>query len=108
MGGGTLARPGVVVNYPSAATPRLPSVPASAYVIANASTGQVLAAKDAHGQLKPASTLKMLTAVTLLPLLNPNAYVTASPPGGQRDAEHRRADRRVRATRSPACSTRCC
>ena len=79
VGGGTLARPGVVVNYPSAATPRLPSVPASAYVIADAGTGQVLAAKDAHGQLKPASTLKMLTAVTLLPLLNPNAYVTASP-----------------------------
>jgi D-alanyl-D-alanine carboxypeptidase (penicillin-binding protein 5/6) len=79
VGGGTLGRPGVVVNYPSAATPRLPSIPASAYVIADAGTGQVLAAKDAHGQLKPASTLKMLTAVTLLPLLNPNAYVTASP-----------------------------
>ena len=79
VGGGTLARPGVVVNYPSAATPRLPSIPASAYVIADAGTGQVLAAKDAHGQLKPASTLKMLTAVTLLPLLNPSAYVTASP-----------------------------
>jgi D-alanyl-D-alanine carboxypeptidase (penicillin-binding protein 5/6) len=79
VGGGTLARPGVVVNYPSAATPRLPSIPASAYVIADAGTGQVLAAKDAHGQLKPASTLKMLTAITLLPLLNPSAYVTASP-----------------------------
>jgi serine-type D-Ala-D-Ala carboxypeptidase (penicillin-binding protein 5/6) len=79
VGGGKLASPGVVVNYPSGATPRLPSVPASAYVIADAGTGQVLAAKDAHGQLKPASTLKMLTAVTLLPLLNPNAYVTASP-----------------------------
>jgi D-alanyl-D-alanine carboxypeptidase (penicillin-binding protein 5/6) len=78
VGGGTLSRPGVVVNYPSAATPRLPSIPASAYVIADAGTGQVLAAKDAHGQLKPASTLKMLTAVTLLPLLNPSAYVTAS------------------------------
>jgi D-alanyl-D-alanine carboxypeptidase (penicillin-binding protein 5/6) len=78
VGGGKLASPGVVVNYPSGATPRLPSVPASAYVIADAGTGQVLAAKDAHGQLKPASTLKMLTAVTLLPLLNPNAYVAAS------------------------------
>jgi D-alanyl-D-alanine carboxypeptidase (penicillin-binding protein 5/6) len=79
VGGGKLASPGVAVNYPSGATPRLPSVPASAYVIADAGTGQVLAAKDAHGQLKPASTLKMLTAVTLLPLLNPSAYVTASP-----------------------------
>jgi serine-type D-Ala-D-Ala carboxypeptidase (penicillin-binding protein 5/6) len=79
VGGSQLASSGVVVNYPSGAATRLPSVPASAYVIADAGTGQVLAAKDAHGQLQPASTLKMLTAVTLLPLLNPNAYVTASP-----------------------------
>jgi D-alanyl-D-alanine carboxypeptidase (penicillin-binding protein 5/6) len=78
VGGGQLASSGVAVNYPSAATQRVPSIPASAYVIADAGTGQVLAAKDAHGQLKPASTLKMLTAVTLLPLLNPKAYVTAS------------------------------
>ena len=78
VGGGQLASSGVVVHYPSGAAPRLPSIPASAYVIADATTGQVLAAKDAHAQLRPASTLKMLTAVTLIPLLNPRAYVTAS------------------------------
>ena len=34
------------------------------WVIADAGTGQVLAANDPHGRL-PASTLKVLTAVTL-------------------------------------------
>jgi len=53
-------------------------MPASAWVIANAGTGQVLAAKDPHGEFGPASTLKVLTAVTLIPLLNPDAMVVAS------------------------------
>ena len=78
VGGRQLASPGTVVNYPSASVPRLPAVQAAAYVIADASTGQVLAARDPHGQLRPASTLKMLTAVTLMPLLNPDASITAS------------------------------
>ncbi len=79
VGGTELASPGVVVHYPAAGATTLPSVPASAYVIANASTGQVLAAKDAHGLFPPASTLKMLTAIALIPQLNPNATVLATP-----------------------------
>jgi len=75
VGGAQLAGSGVVANAP--ASP-LPAVPASAYVIADAGTGQVLAAKDPHGLLRPASTLKMLTAVTLIPLLNPAGTVVAS------------------------------
>lgn len=78
VGGPRLAERGVVVSYPSRATPRLPNLPASAYVVADAGTGQVLAAKDPHGLYLPASTLKVLTAVTLLPLLNPNSTVVAS------------------------------
>jgi len=78
VGGTQLADRGVVVNYPAAGGPKLPAVPASAYVIADANTGQVLAAKDPHGEFAPASTLKVLTAITLLPRLNPNAMVTAS------------------------------
>jgi serine-type D-Ala-D-Ala carboxypeptidase (penicillin-binding protein 5/6) len=76
VGGARLASHGIVVARN--ARP-LPAVPASAYVIANAGTGKVLAAKDAHGLYPPASTLKMLTAVTMLPRLNPNAIITASP-----------------------------
>ena len=75
VGGAQLAGSGVMVNAPAA---RLPAVPASAYVIADAGTGQVLAAKDPHGLLRPASTLKMLTAVALIPLLNPVGTVVAS------------------------------
>jgi D-alanyl-D-alanine carboxypeptidase (penicillin-binding protein 5/6) len=78
IGGPQLASRGVVVNYPSRSVPRLPKIKASAFVVADASTGQVLAAKDPHGWYRPASTLKMLTAVTLIPLLNPDATVVAS------------------------------
>jgi len=78
VGGPQLAGPGVIVNYPAGHALRLPAVPAVAYVVADAGTGQVLAARDPHGLLRPASTLKMLTAVTLVPLLNPDATVVAS------------------------------
>jgi D-alanyl-D-alanine carboxypeptidase (penicillin-binding protein 5/6) len=78
VGGPQLAAPGVVVNYPAGKFPRLPKVPASAYVIADAATGQVLAARDPHGEFAPASTLKILTAITLIPRLNPAALVLAT------------------------------
>jgi serine-type D-Ala-D-Ala carboxypeptidase (penicillin-binding protein 5/6) len=73
-----MASNGLVVNYPDRAAPRIPAIPASAWVIANARTGQVLAARDPHGTFGPASTLKILTAISLIPRLNPNAMVTAS------------------------------
>ena len=78
IGGPQLASRGVVVNYPSRSVPRLPDIQASAFVIADAGTGQVLAARDPHGWYRPASTLKVLTAVALIPLLNPDAMVVAS------------------------------
>jgi D-alanyl-D-alanine carboxypeptidase (penicillin-binding protein 5/6) len=78
VGGPLMASTGTVVNAPPGAPP-LPNVPASAWVIANADTGQVLAADDPHGEYGPASTLKVLTAVTLIPLLNPNAEIVATP-----------------------------
>jgi serine-type D-Ala-D-Ala carboxypeptidase (penicillin-binding protein 5/6) len=78
IGGPQLAGHGVIVNYPAAKAKPLPKVKASAYVIADAGTGQVLAAKDPHGWYLPASTLKVLTAVTLMPVLNPNATVVTT------------------------------
>lgn len=78
VGGPLLASPGIIVNYPSRRALRLPKVPASAYVIADASSGQVLAAKDPHGLFPPASTLKVLTAITMIPRLNPDATVVAT------------------------------
>jgi D-alanyl-D-alanine carboxypeptidase (penicillin-binding protein 5/6) len=78
VGGPQLAGHGVVVDYPSHGIRRLPRVPAAAYVIADAGTGKVLAAKDPHGRYGPASTLKVLTAVTLMPVLSPDQTVIAS------------------------------
>ena len=78
IGGAQLSGRGVLVSYPSRAVPRLPKIKASAWVIADAGTGQVLAAKDPHGWYRPASTLKVLTAISLIPALNPNAMVMAS------------------------------
>ncbi len=78
VGGPELAGRGVIVHYPARGARRLPSVRASSYVIADAGTGQVLAAKDPHGHFLPASTLKVLTADALMPVLRPDATVVTS------------------------------
>ena len=77
VGGAELAGHGVIVNY-AARAKSLPKVKASAHVVADAGTGQVLAAKDPHGWYLPASTLKVLTAITLMPVLNPDATVVTT------------------------------
>jgi serine-type D-Ala-D-Ala carboxypeptidase (penicillin-binding protein 5/6) len=66
VGGVRLTKEPTVVA--DGATP--PAVHASAWVIADLDTGAVLAAKAPHAQLRPASTLKTLTALVLLPRLN--------------------------------------
>jgi D-alanyl-D-alanine carboxypeptidase (penicillin-binding protein 5/6) len=77
IGGAQLAGHGLIVNYGGKAS-KLPKVQASAFVIADAGTGQVLAARAPHAWYRPASTLKVLTAVALIPLLNPDATVVAT------------------------------
>jgi D-alanyl-D-alanine carboxypeptidase (penicillin-binding protein 5/6) len=49
----------------------VPKVSAATWVLAEAETGRVLAARGAHVQRPPASTLKTLTALTLIPRLGP-------------------------------------
>ncbi|MGW6201816.1 D-alanyl-D-alanine carboxypeptidase family protein [Kribbella sp. NPDC055110] len=74
VGGDLLtAKPTVVAD---GAAP--PAVQASAYVVADVDTGQVLAAKAPHAQLRPASTLKTLTALVLLPRLKKTDPVVGS------------------------------
>jgi D-alanyl-D-alanine carboxypeptidase (penicillin-binding protein 5/6) len=75
VGGPALASTGVVVDAPGSQA--LPKVHAAAYLLADLTTGEVLAAKDPHGHLRPASTLKVLTALTLLPKLDPTTVYTA-------------------------------
>ncbi len=79
IGGPRLGRRGIVVSYPARHARRLPAVPAAAYVIADAGTGAVLAAKDPHGHFQPAGTLKILTADALTLVLHADATVVASP-----------------------------
>jgi D-alanyl-D-alanine carboxypeptidase (penicillin-binding protein 5/6) len=65
---------GIAVD-PSA--PALPTdLTAAAWVVADAETGEVLAAQDAHAEHAPASTLKVLTALALLPAVPPSTVVT--------------------------------
>ncbi|MFF0752716.1 serine hydrolase [Streptomyces sp. NPDC004267] len=52
---------------PLRGAPELPSVSALSWLVADAATGEVLAARNAHKQLPPASTLKTLFALTALP-----------------------------------------
>ncbi|MCC4321418.1 D-alanyl-D-alanine carboxypeptidase [Streptomyces malaysiensis subsp. malaysiensis] len=67
VGGKRLGRPGTQVD-PKAGAPALPKeLSGKSWVVADAESGDVLAAHNAHWQLPPASTLKMLFADTLLP-----------------------------------------
>lgn len=54
---------------PRSGAPALPDVSALSWVVGDATTGEVLAAHDAHRALPPASTLKTLFALTVLPVL---------------------------------------
>ncbi|MFE1310739.1 D-alanyl-D-alanine carboxypeptidase family protein [Streptomyces sp. NPDC058755] len=54
---------------PHRGAPELPDVSALSWLVADAGTGEVLAAGDAHRRLPPASTLKTLFALTVLPRL---------------------------------------
>ena len=73
VGGPRLATRGVVVT---SGAPRLPAgIAAAGWVVADARTGAVLAARDPHGRYYPASTLKTLTLLTLQPLLDPRRVV---------------------------------
>ena len=59
--------------------PPLPAgIIAPTWLVADASTGTVLAARDPHGRFYPASTLKTLTFLTLVPVLNPRQVVVGT------------------------------
>ncbi|WP_233525874.1 D-alanyl-D-alanine carboxypeptidase family protein [Actinomadura spongiicola] len=77
VGGQQLAGRGVVVNQ-TPGVPPPPNIKAASYLIADADTGDVLAAKDPHGRYLPASTIKTLTALALVPKLDPNRLVRPS------------------------------
>ncbi|MYV75611.1 DUF5136 domain-containing protein [Streptomyces sp. SID1046] len=69
VGGSLLGQPGTQVNL----LPGAPALPANltgrSWIVADAESGEVLAAHNAHWRLPPASTMKMLFADTVLPTL---------------------------------------
>jgi D-alanyl-D-alanine carboxypeptidase (penicillin-binding protein 5/6) len=69
VGGDRLGLPGPQVEpRPGADVPPLPDdLTARSWIVADAETGDVLAADNAHRELAPASTLKMLFADVVLP-----------------------------------------
>jgi D-alanyl-D-alanine carboxypeptidase (penicillin-binding protein 5/6) len=76
VGGPQLNTRGLVV---APGAPPLPDgLTAAGWLVADAGTGAVLAARDPHGRYYPASTLKTLTLLTLLPLLDPNRVVVGT------------------------------
>lgn len=78
IGGDLLARTHRTVQLQPGADP-LPDVWAETWIIADATTGEVLAQKSSHVQRPPASTLKMLTAVTVMPRTSPDDVYRATP-----------------------------
>ncbi|MFI6983588.1 D-alanyl-D-alanine carboxypeptidase family protein [Embleya sp. NPDC050154] len=78
LGGPRLAQPGVQSDLPPGAPP-LPAVEGWAWVVADADSGKILAAKNPHWKLPPASTLKMLFADTVLPKIDRNTTYQVTP-----------------------------
>ncbi|CAB5062175.1 unannotated protein [freshwater metagenome] len=73
IGGGRLGESGVIFDDTAGdGVSAPPDTTALSYVIADLDTGEILAAKNPHKRLPPASTLKTLTALTLLPRLDMN------------------------------------
>ncbi|WP_373311650.1 D-alanyl-D-alanine carboxypeptidase family protein [Streptomyces mashuensis] len=72
LGGALLGRPGVQVRTEPGAPPLPRDLSGDSWLIADAESGDILAANNAHWELPPASTLKMLFADTVLPKLPKN------------------------------------
>ena len=64
---------------PAGAVTAAPDGPAQAWIVADMATGNILAGKNAGASLAPASTIKVLLAMTVLDHLNPGAAVRAAP-----------------------------
>ena len=77
VGGEQLGGTGVIADVGPGGSPP-PDVYDVSYVIADLDSGEILAAKSPHDWLRPASTLKVLTALTLMPRLDPRTVVVAS------------------------------
>ncbi|MGK8467522.1 D-alanyl-D-alanine carboxypeptidase family protein [Nocardia cyriacigeorgica] len=81
IGGERMGECGVVVPDGAPAVPA--EISATAWMVSDMDTGEVLAAKDPHGRYRPASTIKVLLATVALRTLDLDTVVT----GTQADAD---------------------
>ena len=65
------------ISQPVGSVP-VPEGPAQAWILADMDTGQVLAARDEYGQYAPASTIKVLLALTVLDELPLDTTIVAN------------------------------
>jgi D-alanyl-D-alanine carboxypeptidase (penicillin-binding protein 5/6) len=77
IGGARLGETGLIMN-PADGSP--PTTTAASWLVADATSGAVLAAFDPHQRQRPASAMKALLALTMAPRLDPNGtwYATAA------------------------------
>jgi len=75
-GGQRLADRGLITPAGAPALPK--NIGARSWILVDLGSGAVLAARDPHGRYQPASVLKLLTAITVLPRLPGNKLVTIS------------------------------
>jgi serine-type D-Ala-D-Ala carboxypeptidase (penicillin-binding protein 5/6) len=80
LGRHLVAPPGVA-RPPTAVTAR-------AWIVVDLDDGNVLAASDPHGRYQPASIQKLLTTITLLPLLPGNRRVVVSRRAAETEGSH--------------------
>jgi D-alanyl-D-alanine carboxypeptidase (penicillin-binding protein 5/6) len=70
--------PGPGTSIAAGAPPLPAGITGVSFLVADLDTGDILAAKDAHHRLLPASTLKVLTGLTLIPRIPRATKVTPS------------------------------
>jgi D-alanyl-D-alanine carboxypeptidase (penicillin-binding protein 5/6) len=86
VGGRRLLARGLVLPADAPALPR--GITARSWVLADLTTGDVLAARDPHGRYQPASILKILTSDTLIPELPGPRRVTVSAAAANTEGSH--------------------
>src|SRR5674476_1591304 len=87
VGGQQIAAPGVIVNL-GPGTPPPPAMPGASFLLADMDTGQILVARAPHAPHLPASTMKTLPALTLIPLMDPNAKILVKQQDVNADGTH--------------------
>ena len=86
VGGAALLSRGLVLP---AGAPALPdTITARSWIVVDLDSGAVVAARDPHGRYQPASILKLLTTVTLLPRLPGDRRVTVTRRAAQTEGSH--------------------